>query len=203
MLTIMPNLCPHRHGRHTRDERLRLLAARRRLHCRASRRVFGQLQQTLRQAVSIVLDGFFSRPAIAALFMRPIRHVVAAYLVRPSRRLVASRLARPLHRSMAAAQLVRRGARTVAGTGASTTITGTEPASVVRAALLAAGPDYGAGAAEPSAGPSGDAGDSRNVGNNTVLTALLNLPTLLELSINQRRRENEEPLDLTTKKKKK
>jgi hypothetical protein len=117
----MPNLCPHRHGRHTRDERLRLLAARRRLQCRASLRVFDQLQQTLRQAVSVELEGVFT-PAIAALFRRPIRHVVAAYLGRPSRRLVASRLARPLHRSMAAAQLVRRAAgapRTVAGTSRS------------------------------------------------------------------------------------
>jgi hypothetical protein len=121
---IMPNLCPHRHGRHTRDERLRLLATRRRLQCRVSLRVFDQLQQTLRQAVSVELEGVFT-PAIAALFRRPIRHVVAAYLGRPSRRLVASRLARPLHRSMAAAQLVRvrrtAGAprRTVAGTSRS------------------------------------------------------------------------------------
>ncbi|EFX74794.1 hypothetical protein DAPPUDRAFT_323997 [Daphnia pulex] len=127
----MQNLCPHRHGRHTRDERLRLLAARRRLQWRASLRVFGQLQQTLRQAVSTELEGFFMRPAIAALFVRPIRHVVAAYLVRPSRRLVASRLARPLYRSMVAAQLVRRAA------GAARTVAGTASRSV-GAAILAA-----------------------------------------------------------------
>jgi hypothetical protein len=141
---IMPNLCPHRHGRHTRDERLRLLAARRRLQCRVSLRVFDQLQQTLRQAVSVELEGVFT-PAIAALFVRPIRHVVAAYLGRPSRRLVAARLARPLHRSMAAAQLVRVrrtavATRTVAETAAST-VAGTVASTAsdsVGAALLAA-----------------------------------------------------------------
>jgi hypothetical protein len=95
---------------------------------------------------------------------------------------------------MAAAQLVRRAAgapRTVAGTAASTA------SGSVGAALLAAVTD------SVAARPSARNQDLRS----NFIRAMLNLPTLIELSMNERRaqtRENEEkPLDLSAPKKKK